>query len=149
VLPGGAYEAACARRRVPAAARRLRPGARRPRDSIPAFHDTPAASPRSSGPRAPTAWAAHAAARREIDAVLGRRALAHLLLDARERGEAPERVVHNDAKLANVLLDARTGAGLCVVDLDTVMPGLSPYDFGDLARSAASAAPETSATSRA
>jgi Ser/Thr protein kinase RdoA (MazF antagonist) len=54
-------------------------------------------------------------------------------------------VVHNDAKIANVLLDARTGEGLCVVDLDTVMPGLSLYDFGDMARSMASGAAEDEA----
>ena len=49
----------------------------------------------------------------------------------------PTRPVHNDTKLANVLLDAVSGEGLCVLDLDTVMPGLSAHDFGDLARSAA------------
>ena len=48
------------------------------------------------------------------------------------------RPTHNDAKIANVLFDATTGEGLCVVDLDTVMPGLAPYDFGDLARSTVS-----------
>lgn len=49
----------------------------------------------------------------------------------------PLRPVHNDTKLANVLLDATTGEGLCVLDLDTVMPGLVAHDFGDLVRSAA------------
>ncbi|HEU4951357.1 MAG TPA: phosphotransferase, partial [Holophagaceae bacterium] len=49
----------------------------------------------------------------------------------------PLRPVHNDTKLANVLLDAATGEGLCVLDLDTVMPGLAATDFGDLVRSAA------------
>ena len=47
------------------------------------------------------------------------------------------RPVHNDTKLANVLLDGKTGEGLCVLDLDTVMPGLAAHDFGDLVRSAA------------
>jgi aminoglycoside phosphotransferase (APT) family kinase protein len=54
----------------------------------------------------------------------------------------PLRVVHNDCKLNNVLFDARTGEGLCVIDLDTVMPGSVLADFGDLARTAACAAPE-------
>jgi Ser/Thr protein kinase RdoA (MazF antagonist) len=49
-----------------------------------------------------------------------------------------ERPTHNDAKMANVLFDAASGEALCVVDLDTVMPGLALHDFGDLARSAVS-----------
>jgi Ser/Thr protein kinase RdoA (MazF antagonist) len=54
----------------------------------------------------------------------------------------PVRVTHNDAKLANVLLDARIGAPVCVVDLDTVMPGCALYDFGDLVRSTVSPSTE-------
>jgi Ser/Thr protein kinase RdoA (MazF antagonist) len=50
-------------------------------------------------------------------------------------GAMPERVVHNDTKLNNVLLDDESGEGVCVVDLDTVMPGLALYDFGDMVRS--------------
>ena len=46
----------------------------------------------------------------------------------------PERVTHNDTKLNNVLLDERTGERICVIDLDTVMPGLAAYDFGDMVR---------------
>jgi aminoglycoside phosphotransferase (APT) family kinase protein len=53
------------------------------------------------------------------------------------RGALPERVTHNDTKINNVLLDDATSDGVCVIDLDTVMPGLSLYDFGDLARRAA------------
>ena len=62
--------------------------------------------------------------------------------EAHARGEMPMRVTHNDAKLNNLLFDARTGEALCVVDLDTVMPGLALYDFGDLVRTGASTAPE-------
>ena len=51
--------------------------------------------------------------------------------------EIPIRVVHNDAKLSNVLLDNESGEGLCVIDLDTVMPGFAIFDFGDLVRSMA------------
>lgn len=62
---------------------------------------------------------------------------------AREGADAlPVRVVHNDCKLNNVLFDERTGEGLCVIDLDTVMPGSVLADFGDLARTAACPAPE-------
>ena len=58
----------------------------------------------------------------------------HALLDAMEAGEIPLRVTHNDTKLNNVLLDRQTGRGVCVIDLDTVMPGLAAYDFGDSIR---------------
>ena len=50
----------------------------------------------------------------------------------------PERVTHNDCKLNNVMLDDATGEGVCVIDLDTVMPGLAPYDFGDMVRTGTS-----------
>ena len=57
-------------------------------------------------------------------------------------GELPLRVTHNDTKLNNVLLDRQTGRGVCVIDLDTVMPGLAAYDFGDSIRFGASTAAE-------
>ncbi len=57
-------------------------------------------------------------------------------------GEIPLRVAHNDTKLNNVLLDAKTRKALCVVDLDTVMPGSSLFDFGDAIRYGASTAAE-------
>ncbi|MBQ2991210.1 MAG: aminoglycoside phosphotransferase family protein [Clostridia bacterium] len=66
----------------------------------------------------------------------------HTLLRALEAGEIPLRVTHNDTKLNNVLLDANTGAGVCVIDLDTVMPGLAAYDFGDSIRFGANTAAE-------
>ena len=79
---------------------------------------------------------------REIEFVLEReqdaKALVHLLAS----GALPLRVTHNDTKLSNVLLDATTGKGLCVIDLDTVMPGLVAYDFGDSIRFGASTAAE-------
>ena len=73
--------------------------------------------------------------RAEIDDVLRRRSLATVLLDLYAGGDIPERVTHNDTKISNVLLDRDTDEALCVVDLDTVMPGLSLYDFGDMVRS--------------
>ena len=66
----------------------------------------------------------------------------HALLDAMEAGEIPLRVTHNDTKLNNVLLDRQTGRGVCVIDLDTVMPGLAAYDFGDSIRFGAATAAE-------
>lgn len=77
-----------------------------------------------------------ALAQPEIEFALSREGLVDVLLDAQARGEIPERVTHNDTKLNNVLIDDATGKGLCVIDLDTVMPGLALYDFGDLCRTA-------------
>lgn len=57
-------------------------------------------------------------------------------------GEIPERITHNDTKINNVMLDEESGKGICVIDLDTVMPGLALYDFGDMVRSAAAASAE-------
>jgi len=51
-------------------------------------------------------------------------------------GDIPERVTHNDTKLNNVLLDDNTAEGVCVIDLDTTMPGSALYDFGDMVRTA-------------
>ncbi|MBL9191187.1 MAG: aminoglycoside phosphotransferase family protein [Opitutaceae bacterium] len=83
-----------------------------------------------------------ARARAEIGFALGQERIVDVLLDLQARGEIPERVTHNDTKLNNVMIDDRTGEGLCVVDLDTVMPGLALYDFGDMVRSATNAAAE-------
>lgn len=79
------------------------------------------------------------------DVVEGLRALKDMALVvqiAAEQGRLPERVVHNDAKLSNVLLDANDGRAVCVIDLDTCMPGLALHDFGDLMRSICSSTPE-------
>ena len=56
------------------------------------------------------------------------------MLDAIEKGLVPLRVTHNDTKLNNVLIDKKTGEGMCVIDLDTTMPGLAINDFGDSIR---------------
>lgn len=76
--------------------------------------------------------------RAELDFACHREAMVDVLLDQQERGILPERVTHNDTKLNNVLFDVPTGRAICVVDLDTVMPGLVLHDFGDLVRSATS-----------
>jgi len=74
--------------------------------------------------------------KKEIEFAMSREILADSLLSLQQRGEIPERITHNDTKLNNVLLDNATGEGICVLDLDTVMPGLSLYDFGDMVRTA-------------
>ena len=80
--------------------------------------------------------------RDEVNFVLEREERACELHRMRERGELPVRATHNDTKINNVLLDADTGKAICVIDLDTVMPGLSAYDFGDAIRFGASTAVE-------
>ena len=71
---------------------------------------------------------------KEIEFVLAREKDCSVLTDMLESGELPLRVTHNDTKLNNVLFDKTTNQPLCVVDLDTVMPGSSLYDFGDSIR---------------
>ena len=70
----------------------------------------------------------------EIAFIRAREADCHVLMDQLAAGVLPLRVTHNDTKLNNVLIDQATGKGICVIDLDTVMPGLSIYDFGDSIR---------------
>ena len=78
----------------------------------------------------------------EIEFALARQAEMSAIQNALTAGELPLRVTHNDTKLNNVLLDAATRQALCVIDLDTVMPGSSLYDFGDSIRFGAATAAE-------
>lgn len=78
------------------------------------------------------------AAAREIDFALKHEGMVDVLRKALDRGEIPERVAHNDTKFNNVMLDWETGEALCVLDLDTVMPGSVLYDFGDMVRTTTS-----------
>lgn len=78
----------------------------------------------------------------EIKFVMQRVKDTAVLVDKLQKGELPERITHNDTKFNNVMIDNRTGAGVCVIDLDTVMPGLSLYDFGDAIRTLANPAAE-------
>lgn len=111
-------------------------------ETIPNFHNTPMrlqalleVIQRDSHNRAKEV-------RDEIDFVERRASLCGRLLERHARGEIPERITHNDTKLNNVMLDEKTWEGVCVVDLDTVMPGLALYDFGDMVRSATASALE-------
>ena len=70
----------------------------------------------------------------EIQFVLDRKADCSVALQALRDGRLPLRVTHNDTKLNNILIDRATGEGICVIDLDTTMPGLSINDFGDSIR---------------
>jgi hypothetical protein len=112
------------------------------RETLPGFHDTPArlAALAQAVERDPLNRARDAA--QVIAATLARADDAGALARLQARGRLPERVVHNDTKVNNLLLDQASGEPLCVVDLDTVMPGLVAHDFGDLVRSAAATAAE-------
>lgn len=82
------------------------------------------------------------AVKEEVNFIIERKKDTSLLLDMYERGELPLRVTHNDTKISNILMDKETKEGICVIDLDTIMPGLSLYDFGDAIRSGATHALE-------
>ena len=77
-------------------------------------------------------------AKPEIEFAFAHQCIASVLLDA----NLPERITHNDTKFNNVMLDDVTGDAICVIDLDTVMPGLALHDFGDMVRTATSPAKE-------
>lgn len=78
----------------------------------------------------------------EIAFIRARKDEMSVLHDMLKRGELPLRVTHNDTKLNNIMLDPRTHRAICVIDLDTVMPGLSVHDFGDAIRFGANTAAE-------
>jgi hypothetical protein len=111
-------------------------------DTIPGFHDTPRrfaalekAIEADAAGRAKLAMA-------EIEFALRHKPMAAVLTDLQAKGLIPERTTHNDTKFNNVMLDDATHEGICVIDLDTVMPGLALYDFGDMVRTTTSPAKE-------
>ncbi len=77
-------------------------------------------------------------AKPEIEFALGQEPIVDVILQAMAKRRIPERVTHNDTKFNNVMLDVLTGEAMCVVDLDTVMPGCALYDFGDMIRTTTS-----------
>ena len=77
-------------------------------------------------------------AKAEIDFALKHEPLVDVILNAMAKGRIPERITHNDTKFNNVMLDVLTGEAMCIVDLDTVMPGCALYDFGDMVRTTTS-----------
>ena len=113
-------------------------------ETIPAFHDTPARLRALDAIAAEDRLGRAASASQELAEIDAMRHLAAPIMDAFAAGLVPERITHNDTKINNVMLDEATGEGICVVDLDTVMPGLALYDFGDLVRVAANPAREDS-----
>lgn len=111
-------------------------------ETIPNFHNTPLRLETLRGAIQNDPCNRAVEVVREIDFVEKRASQCGRLLERHARGEIPERITHNDTKLNNVMLDDKTQEGVCVIDLDTVMPGLALYDFGDMVRSATASAPE-------
>ena len=106
------------------------------------FHDTPARFEQLAKAIDRDAHGRARQAATEIATARHYHPIADELLCLHRSGLIPERIVHNDTKINNVLFDAQSGKAICVVDLDTVMPGLSLFDFGDLVRTATMSADE-------
>jgi len=104
-------------------------------ETIPDFHNTPQRFATLEAAIAADTAGRAGACGADIEFALGQKAMTTIVTDGLARGDLPARVTHNDTKINNVMLDNRTGAGICVIDLDTVMPGSLLYDFGDQVRS--------------
>ncbi|MDO4313691.1 MAG: aminoglycoside phosphotransferase family protein [Eubacteriales bacterium] len=111
-------------------------------ESIKGFHDTRARFEVFKKAVEEDVMGRAAEVQEEIQFVLAREDVARYFGECQARGEIPQRVTHNDTKLNNVMIDNKTGRGICVIDLDTVMPGLAMNDFGDAIRFGASTAAE-------
>ncbi len=111
-------------------------------ETIPEFHNTPDRYRKFKESVAADPMGRLAGVKAEVDFILEREEMGSRLQKQRENGTLPLRVTHNDTKLNNVLLDKKTRKSLCVLDLDTVMPGLSAFDFGDSIRFGAATAAE-------
>lgn len=110
--------------------------------TLPDFHNTPARLQQLTNAIGADVAGRRAQAGEEIAFCMAMAAQTDALLRELEAGNVPLRVTHNDTKMDNVLLDEKTGRGVCIIDLDTVMPGLSAWDFGDAVRTGANTAGE-------
>lgn len=111
-------------------------------ETIPDFHNTPKRYARLMEVAEADLLGRKSSVLAELEFVKNRERLTRCLVDLQQAGKIPARVTHNDTKINNVMIDRETDAAVCVIDLDTVMPGLALYDFGDLVRSATSPAAE-------
>lgn len=111
-------------------------------ETIPNFHNTPLRFRTFLAAVEKDVCGRAAEVREEIDFFLAHESDMSICQTELENGLLPLRVTHNDTKLNNILIDSATGKGLCVIDLDTVMPGLSIFDFGDSIRFGANTAAE-------
>jgi len=111
-------------------------------ETIPDFHNTPK---RLAALKAAIKADTHSRASlvsKEIDFIMAREKECSRLIEMQHAGILEERITHNDTKINNILIDDVSGEAICVIDLDTVMPGLAHYDFGDMIRTATSPAEE-------
>lgn len=111
-------------------------------ETIPNFHDTRKRFENLKRAIAEDKAGRLASVKEEVEFALAREAEVGIIVDAIADGSVPLRVTHNDTKLNNVMLDIKTGEGVCVIDLDTVMPGSLLYDYGDALRFGASTGAE-------
>ncbi len=111
-------------------------------ETIPAFHDTVQRYTHFDAAVAKDVASRRAEVEEEIRFFLDRRHHAGFIVDGIRDGKFPLRVTHNDTKLNNIMIDDQTGKAICVLDLDTVMPGSVLADFGDAIRFGASTAAE-------
>lgn len=111
-------------------------------ETIPDFHNTPKRFQRLMEVVEADPCGRLAGVQEEVEFVKAREGIVSRLVDLCADGVLPERITHNDTKINNVMIDTETDQAVCVIDLDTVMPGLSLYDFGDLVRTAVSPAAE-------
>lgn len=111
-------------------------------ETIVNFHNTPSRFEAFEKALAEDAHNRAQFAKAEIEFAMAHKEMASVLLNLNAEGKIPERITHNDTKLNNVMIDDASGKGICVIDLDTVMPGLALYDFGDLVRTSTSPAAE-------
>lgn len=112
------------------------------RESIPDFHNTPKRYAALMDSVAADVMGRVAECKAELELIKEWAPMLSRLVDMQAKGELPTRITHNDTKINNVMLDEETDCAVCVIDLDTVMPGLSLYDFGDMVRTATCTASE-------
>ena len=105
---------------------------------IPDFHNTPVRYSHFHAAVREDAFDRARNCKEETDRALAWEEQAGTLVALYETGQIPERIIHNDSKLNNLLFDPSSGEPICVIDLDTVMPGIALYDFGDMVRTATS-----------
>jgi Ser/Thr protein kinase RdoA (MazF antagonist) len=111
-------------------------------ETIPGFHNMETRYARFHRALWEDAFGRAAGCREEIEFLLQNEERGGLLIRSLREGRIPERICHNDTKMNNILLDDTTGEALCVIDLDTVMPGTSLFDLGDLIRTVSARAQE-------
>lgn len=111
-------------------------------ETIPEFHDTRSRFAQLKAAIAENKMGRLDSVQKEVEFALAREKDAGIIVDALANNEIPLRVTHNDTKLNNVLFDKKTDKAICVIDLDTVMPGSMLYDYGDSIRFGASSGAE-------